>query len=51
VTTQNKELAHQNDATYQSQLMDKRRRFRAFEENKERELSEQQEHRRTHHRI
>ena len=38
-----------SDGTVQEQLRDKRRRFRAFEENKERELQEQREHRRYYH--
>ena len=38
-----------SDNTVQEQLRDKRRRFRAFEENKERELQEQREHRRYYH--
>ena len=38
-----------SDSDTQERLRDKRRRFRAFEENKERELQEQREHRRYYH--
>jgi hypothetical protein len=44
-----KEFRSKTDATYQSKIMDKRRKFRAFEQNKERELTEQQIHRRYYH--
>ena len=38
-----------SDSSVKVALNDKRRRFRAFEQNKERELHEQQEHRRYYH--